>query len=72
MTGKHEVNQFCQPVQRYAATPCNGMLPLNATLCCHLVIIHAEGVQCCGCGLIRDDVRFELGRVRCGLPTNHP
>jgi len=53
-------NQFCHPVQRYAAGQCNAMLPLNAELCCHReyskyhprrrragcpYIIHAEGVR---------------------------
>ena len=27
-----EYNQCCHPVQRYAGTPCNGMLPLTATM----------------------------------------
>ena len=56
-----ECNQFCHPVQRYAATKCKVMLPSSATECCHLRrspksvqnFIHAEGVRCRGCGWVR-------------------
>src|SRR5271154_6570903 len=43
-----EYNQFCHPVQRYAATPCNGMLPPSVQS-----IIHAEGVRGRGVSSIR-------------------
>jgi hypothetical protein len=50
-------NQFCHPVQRYAATQCNVMLPPSVQN-----IIHAEGVP--RLRFDRDDVRFVLMRVR--------
>jgi hypothetical protein len=63
-----ECNQFCQPVQRYAATPCNGMLPLNATLCCHLVCEVSSTPEACGAavavGLGRCPVRARGSKVR--------
>src|SRR5260370_39772462 len=56
-----ECNQFCYPVQRYAATKCKVMLPSGVTECCHLrrspkgvqSLIHAGGVRCRGCGWVR-------------------
>jgi hypothetical protein len=55
-----DYNQFRHPVQCYAATACNRMPPLSATLCRHSIgcrmsvqnLIRAEGV----CG------RFELAK----------
>jgi hypothetical protein len=42
-----EYNQF-HPVQRYAGTPCNGMVPPSVQS-----IIHAGGLRCRGCGSVR-------------------
>src|SRR5260370_5397538 len=61
-----ECNQFCHPVQRYAATKCKVMLPSGVTECCHLrrspkgvqSLIHAGGVPRLRFG--QDDVRLEF------------
>jgi len=45
-----------------SATQCSVMLPPSVQS-----IIHADGVRL---RFEKDDVRFELGRVRCGLPTS--
>jgi hypothetical protein len=54
----------CHPVQWNAATECNVML-----LPSEQSIIHVEGVRCRAVEARSNDARFELGRVRCGLPT---
>jgi hypothetical protein len=48
-------------VQRYAATNCNGMLPPSATY-------HPRRRRAVPRLRFDQDVRFELKRVRCGLP----
>jgi hypothetical protein len=67
-----ECNQFCHPVQRYAATQCNGMLPpLAITKGCaksHPRRRRAVAQR----GFDQDVVGVRHRRVRCGLPTIRP
>src|SRR5260370_12457306 len=66
--GTAEYNQFCHPVQRYAATPCNGMLRLSATLCCHLMCKVSSTPKACGAAVAvrsgRCPVRAQESKVR--------
>ena len=66
-----ECNQFCHPVQRYAPTQCKVMLPPSAITkgCAKSHPRRRRSVPLLRFG--QDDIRLELSRVRCGLPTNH-